>query len=145
LAQDTTHVWLRGDHTATWFHLGIGVSWELTPSLLGLQDRRGIPYPTSGRLNISRVFVHFEDTGYVSVLVDPGQNRNTHERAFDQRTIGWDLAADTLYIKDGVLSVPVGVENKNVTITIHGETPLPARLTLLEWEGNYWQRTRRVN
>lgn len=122
-----------GDFSAITVYIGITYTFSHTLSTLfqrvpaGGNKERVI---LNGRLQLSRLKVHYEDSRNFTVTVTP----------LSRTARAYSLAAtvDT----DGTLSVPVLCRNTDVSIVITNATPTACRITDLEWEGNHYSRSR---
>ncbi|MET3601123.1 hypothetical protein [Martelella mangrovi] len=99
---------------------------------------------TEGRLQIRRVLVNYNRSGYFRIEVTP-YRRSTYTYVFSGRVIGsgknvWgEPVVDT-----GSFKFPVMSNNMQVKIEVINDTPLPTHLLNADWEALYSVRTQRI-
>lgn len=142
----STTVTVTGDYRAAKFIIGRTYESEYQFSQIFVRERLGDGTIgiSQGRLQLLRMLLQYEDTGYFKVEVTP-DFRDTFSYTFSgkivsspQNTVG------SLPIETGNYSFPILARNSGVVITIKSDSPLPLRIASAEWQGNFIIRSRRV-
>lgn len=139
---------LEGDWTANTLVFGIPYECIYVPS--HFQVRRdatggGIAVDSEGRLQVQRMTIQYDRTGYFEVYVDPVGRENVYSMIFNGRISG--SATNVIGappIATGKLKVPIYSKNDRVTITIKSASYLPFSLLALSWSGLYTIKSRSV-
>jgi hypothetical protein len=127
-----TTVAATGDFSAVEVVIGITYTFSHTFSTIFQRYGQNAEALTTGRLQLSRLRLDYEDTRGFTVSVTP-LGRPTRSKSVDE-------SADS----DGTLTMPVQCRNKDAIITITNSQPTQLRITGAEWEGNYYSRSKNV-
>ncbi len=98
----------------------------------------------AGRMQLRRMIISFNDTGYFRAEVTPFR-RDTFRSIFSGRVIGSGhniLGAPS--IEQGRFRFPISGRNEDIKIEIVNDTPLPCALLSAEWEATFIIRSRRT-
>lgn len=144
--QDT--IVLDGDWTA--HTMVFGITYECTYVPSAFQVRRealggGLAVDSEGRLQVQRMTLQYDRTGYFKVNVDPIGREGVYEYIFNGRVSG--EVTNTIGvppIDTGTFKVPIYSRNDRVTITISSDSYLPFSLLAVSWVGLYTIKSRSV-
>lgn len=98
----------------------------------------------AGRMQLRRMIVTFNDSGYFRAEVTPFR-RDTFRSIFSGRVIGSGhniLGAPS--VEQGRFRFPISGRNEDIKIEIINDTPLPSALLSAEWEATFIIRSRRT-
>ena len=96
---------------------------------------------TEGRLQLRKMGLNYNDTGYLRVEVTP-TGRDTGSYVFSGRTLGNSSATLGAYaIAEGRLIVPLMTRNTSAVINVINDSPHPSSLVSADWEGMYVKRS----
>lgn len=142
-----TGVLLSGDWTTQPVYIGIPYEFRYTFSTLHLRETSsngGQAAVTQGRVQLRRVSVLYDRTGYFRAEVTPRQ-RDTFTKVFSGRVVGsGQNLIGQVAIEEGVFAFPVASKNDQVTIELVNDTFLPCAFLSADWEAFYTTRSRRI-
>ncbi|CAB4165321.1 hypothetical protein UFOVP823_30 [uncultured Caudovirales phage] len=126
-----------GDFTSEEFYVGKNYTFEKTFSPIILRDRTtGAPL-TGGRLQVSRMFLNYGDTGYFRVLVTPA-SRDTYTYPLGAYQLGSGTTPlGEIPLLSGEFKFPVLANNLKVSIKVQSDAPFPLKLLNGDWEGQF--------
>ena len=135
---------LQGDTTGypLWFGTPFTTTYTFSP--LYYRDTTANSVIQEGKLQLLKLDVSFQNTGYFRVEITPsGRSTKVHEYC------GWQIG-DALPDVDSppamrttVRSFPVFANNEKVLIQLINDTALPSSFTRVEWKGNFVPKTRK--
>lgn len=121
---------------------GCSYSSYFTPTYPLVLDKNGVAI-TTGRLTVTRLAVSYADTSGFSAEVTANKLTDTQE--FNGRILGdEDNLIDREPVTTGQVSVIVGREARDYTLTLHARDWFPFNITSLEWVGQFFNRTQRM-
>ena len=98
----------------------------------------------TGRLQLNKMTVSYEDSGYFEVRVTP-KARETYTYRFTGKVLGdseFKLGVDGLL--SGVFAFPIQSRNLETTITLTNDSHLPSTFQAAEWEGEFITYSQRI-
>jgi hypothetical protein len=98
---------------------------------------------TDGRLQMRRWLLVYGESGHFEVHVTP-LNREKHVYTFANGVIG-SYPTGTFELQSGSFAFPVLSKNDSVTVELVSDSHLPCSFTSLEWEGEFFIRSKRVS
>ena len=127
----------EGDWRTDKFYVGKLYTFNATLSQITARDRTtGAPL-TQGRLQLSRCYVNYGDTGYLRAVVTPGQ-RETFSYPLTAHQLGTsETLLGAIPLHSGTFRFPVMANAANVSIQLISEAPFPLKLLNGDWEGQY--------
>lgn len=140
----TTTVRANGDFSAAAAIVGIPFEQEVQLSKLFARETRDTSRTiTSGRLQLSRVQINFQDTGFFKFSVKPAF-RDEQSFTFNGRRVGFgDNLVGTVAIADsGSFPVPVQTDASTARIRILNDTEKPMTITSIDYRGFFNELTR---
>lgn len=97
-----------------------------------------------GRIQLRRMSLLYNDTGYFRVEVTPTR-RGTYTYIFSGRVVGSGKnLIGKVSIEEGKFRFPIGAKNDQVTIEIVNDSFLPCHFLSAEWEAFYAIRSQRL-
>lgn len=118
---------------------------ELTHFMIKQRGDSGVTVDDEGRLQITRMKLNFNESGYFEVHVDFGDPRDSHVYQHTARVLGSGVnKINDLPFETGSILIPIMGLNKNTTISIRSDAPTCVSLLGYTWEGNYIKRTRSI-
>lgn len=138
----TTTARATGDFSANPVYVGRSYTMRHRLSELYFKDQQNLTIQ-SGKLQIRRMSVNFDDTGYFRVEVTaPG--RTTKSYPFTGKVLGTSsMILGTPNIASGTHKFPILTQNKDCVIEFVNDSPLPCALQSGEWEGEFTIKSRR--
>lgn len=132
-----------GDYSGKHVFFGVHIpfTYEFSKFLIKKTDEYGsTSTEDSGRLQLRRAWVNYEDSGQFTVSV---QNLSrTFEYDMGGNRIGSDkMVLGKLNLGTGQYRFPVVGNARVNTVTIYSEAPTPLNIIGCGWEGNYTRRT----
>lgn len=98
----------------------------------------------AGRMQLRRMTVTYDQTGYFRVEVTPFR-RDTFHSVFSGRVTGSGRnIIGVPSLEDGRFRFPISGRNEDIKIEIANDTPLPCALLSAEWEATFIIRSRRT-
>jgi hypothetical protein len=134
---------VQGDQRYSSFYVGMAytMSVELTRPALRKQTANGVEVITSGRFQVRRGSLTFNDSVSFRVRVKAiGRAEFTKDYSSFQLGDEEALLGSPAKPRDGSFEFPVFAPNDQVTITLEAESPFPANLLSLNWEALYTVR-----
>jgi hypothetical protein len=108
-----------------------------------VRDQNGLP-KQGGRLQLRTLSVRYSNTGFFKLNVT-AENRPVFSQSFGGLTLG---DTNTTPGRDpktsGKARVLIGCKNDRVAIDLVNDSPLPSKFIDAEWEGEYFERAKRV-
>lgn len=119
--------------------------YELSPITYKQTTQNGsIKSDTQARLQIRRISINYESTGFFQVRVTP-KGRDPYIYTYTGKTLGDESTTlGAISLGTGKFSVPIGCKNTEVKIEILSDEPLPLALMSINWEGHYVKRSKSV-
>lgn len=128
--------------SGTGLMVGYGQAASFTPTNPFVKDRQDKPI-TTGRLVVSRLVVAFSDTSAIDA--DVTHSDTTTRYPLSSMIVGNAGAMiGRQPIVTGQVSVAIGRESREYTITFNARDWLPMTLTTLEWVGQFYHRPQRI-
>lgn len=138
----STTVRAVGDYSASTCFVGRAYAMRYTFSTLYYRDDKGAVQ--AGRLQIARMFLAYDRSGYFRVEVTP-LARETYSYLFTGKVLGAaSLLLGTPGIHTGIFRFPVKCRNEDALITIVNDSALPSTIQSAEWEGEFVMHSQRV-
>lgn len=98
----------------------------------------------AGRMQLRRMTVTFNDSGYFRAEVTP-YRRDTFRSIFSGRVVGsGHNILGVPSVEEGRFRFPISGRNEDIKIEIVNDTPLPSALLSAEWEATFIIRSRRT-
>ncbi len=147
----TTTVAATGNHSGQTFILGIPYDLQYRFSHQYVRESTGTNTSIgekmtiqTGRLQMRRYTISYQDTGFFTVDVQPtGRTLKTY--TFDHKQVSLvGSQPDRIALRTGAFRVPIMTNNEEFTIDLKTNSYLPAQFIQAEWEGNYITRTKRL-
>lgn len=147
LSTGTDTLVIAGDQTSTPLWIGEQYTFKYVfsePTLQVASQRGGMAPVLSGRFQVRRGTLLYEDSGYFKVTVTP-DNQAAYEYLFTGQVIGAGiLTIGAPSVTSGIFKFPVMARHDEVLIEVTNDTPLPTRLLSAEWEASYDRRSTRM-
>lgn len=139
---------LRVPRRLTKFIVGVkyAMRYQFSPFVMREQapGGSGMQAITEGRLQIRKLSVAFNATGYFRTEVTP-KGRDTYQYAFAGRLLGSDLnRIDEPALETSTFHIPVASKSDQVAIEIVNDSHLPCAFLSAEWEGFFVLRSKRM-
>lgn len=127
---------LPGNHQGWGFTIGVVYSFRYVFSkfLIKVEDSTGTRSETTGRLQVRRAWVNYEDSGPFDTIVCGQYKYRMTGRRLGAVTLG-QSAVDT-----GKFQFPVMTNASNCQVEINSDDPTPLALIGAGWSGVYWRR-----
>lgn len=127
---------LPGNHQGKGFTVGVVYQFRYVFSkfLIKTEDATGTRSETTGRLQVRRAWVNYEDSGSFDVVVCGTYKYRMTGRKLGAVTLGMS-AVDT-----GKFQFPVMTNATNCQVMVTSEEPTPLALIGAGWSGVYWRR-----
>ena len=127
---------VKGDWSERQVVIGQNFHSEVKMSRQFLRDGNGLAM-TSGRLQLRKMEVWYDETGYFEVTVEP-DFRDPRRYIYNGREIGSGFNRVQMFpIKSGKFSFLVQGDARSVDITLSSDEFLPFRITSATWVGFY--------
>lgn len=128
--------------TGTGLMVGYGMDASFTPTNPFVKDRQDKPI-TTGRLVVTRMAVTFDDSTAIDADVTHGDTTTSYP--LSALVVGQTSAEiGRQPIATGQVSIAIGREAREYTLTIKARDWLPLTLTTLEWVGQFYNRPQRI-
>lgn len=140
-------VWVNGDLRNTRVTFGEAFEFliELSPFMIKQRGDAGVVAEEEGRLQLTRMTLNFDDSGYFEVKVKYNDPRDPHTYYHTARILGaGNTKMGEMPTETGSITFPIMGLNTNCTITVSSSTPTAMALLGYHWEGNYIKRTRSI-
>jgi hypothetical protein len=99
---------------------------------------------TEGRLQLRKIAVNYDESGYFKVKVTPS-GRDTYNYVFSGKVLGQVSGTIGTYnISEGRFIVPIVSQNIGTNITLENDSPLPSSFLSADWEGFYVKRSKAI-
>jgi hypothetical protein len=133
-----TSITLKDDVSAV--PLAIGIQYSFTYDLSEIVFRTaggqgGERAMTGGRLQVRRLDIVFDRTGYFRVEVVP-TNGDTYTYQQTPKVLA-QYGSSTMVLQEGEIKVPILAQSNQVTIRIINDSPYPCRILNATWVGEY--------
>lgn len=131
-----------GNYSAGTSFIGRRYTQRYRFSTLYYRDEKGAIQ--AGRLQIARMFIAYDKSGYFRIEVTPkAREKNTY--LFTGKVLGdATLILGSPTIHTGVFKFPVQCRNEDVIIELVNDSALPATVQSAEWEGVFVMHSQRV-
>jgi len=147
----TTTVASTGDFSSQVCLLGIPYNMQFRFSKQYIREGTGVSTAVgekmtlqTGRLQMRRWTVTFQDTGFFTVEVN-ADGRDLKTYTFDTKIINLTSAKpDRVQLQTGAFTFPVMSENTKFTCDLKSDSYLPAQFIQAEWEGFFVSHTTRM-
>ncbi len=136
---DTTSIEATGDYSGGQAIVGLPFSQEVQLSKLYYRDAENPQKTlTTGRFQLKRFQVNYQETGYFNVSITPAF-RTEQVFTFNGRVIGSgdNLTGNAAISTSGQYSIPIQTEASTATIKIQNSTELPMIITGVDFTGYY--------
>lgn len=144
---DTTQLILKGDWRNQPFYIGTPYEFRYRFSTMVIKEESvggGQMTIGEGRIQLRKVTVLYNDTGYFRAEVTPFR-RDTYTYTFSGRVVGSGKnLIGKVSIEEGKFTIPVAAKNDQVTIELVNDSFLPCYFLSAEWEAFYTIRSRRI-
>ena len=140
----TTTITANGDLSAGQAVIGLPFDQEVQLSKLFVRETTNTQKTiTSGRLQLRRLQVNFQDTGFFEIKVTPSF-RDEQKFTFNGRRVGFgDNLVGTVAIADsGHFAAPLQVDASTSVIKITNDTEKPMTITSIDYRGFFNELTR---
>ncbi|MAK72036.1 MAG: hypothetical protein CMF19_08340 [Idiomarinaceae bacterium] len=140
----TTTITANGDFSAGQAVIGLPFEQEVQLSKLFVRERTNTSRTiTSGRLQLRRLQVNFQETGFFQIKVTPSF-RDEQTFTFNGRRVGFgDNLVGTVAIADsGHFAAPLQVDASTSVIKITNDTEKPMTITSIDYRGFFNELTR---
>lgn len=118
---------------------------ELSTIMIKQRGQSGITVEDEGRLQLTRMKLNFNESGYFEVHVDHNDPRDNHTYYHTARILGSGVnKIGELPFETGSIILPLMSVNTNCIISIQSKAPTAISLVGYSWEGNYVKRTRSI-
>jgi hypothetical protein len=144
---DTTELTALGDFSEQPVYIGKTYIWHYRPGQIMLRQRDSSgaeTVVTSGRLQLQKMTLTLDRTGYVKAIVTP-RFGNAFEYIFTGRILGsgTNIIGQTS-LESGLWSFPIMSKNDRVTIDLVSDSHLPVRIQSAEWTGLFIAHSQRI-
>lgn len=121
---------------------GYGMAASFTPTNPVVRDKKDRVVST-GRFIVSRIVVTFDDTPAIDAVVKHGDTTATYPLS---SVVVGDPSAEIgrVPLATGQVSVAIGRETREYTLSLNARDWLPMTLTTLEWIGQFFNRPQRL-
>lgn len=140
-------VYFMGDTTDEPLIIGLNYEAYMRMSTLllreGSKSGTGVNATTSGRLQLRRMQINFDRTGFFKVRVTPKGKQGYEYMMTGIQLNNLSSVLGAYALRTGVFRVPLMGNNLELTIEIINDEPIPCQLLNIEWEGFYTARSRR--
>lgn len=138
---------LKGNWTTQPFFIGKVYEMRYRFSTINIKEEAvggGQMTVGEGRIQLRRVSLLYNDTGYFRVEVTPSR-RDTYTYTFSGRVVGSGKnLIGQVSIEEGKFRFPIGAKNDQVTIEVVNDSFLPCHFLSAEWEAFYAIRSQRL-
>lgn len=138
---------VSGDASSANLYIGEDYRFQYTFSEFVLKKQAkggGLATITGGRLQVNKLYVTFDRTGYFRAEVS-AKNRGTYTYPYTGKQLGTSTATiGKPSVSDGTFGFRVNSRSTHATITLINDNFLPCYFTAAEWEGRYERRTSRA-
>lgn len=142
-----TTVVLKGNWTGQPFYIGTPYTFRYKFSTLAVREDAsggGQNVIGEGRLQLRRMSILYDKTGYFRVEVTP-YKRDTYDYVFSGRVVGsGQNVIGKVPIERGKFRFPIMAKNDQVEIEIVSDSFLPCHFLSAEWEGFFILRSKRL-
>ena len=142
-----TTVVLKGDWRNQPFYIGTPYVFRYKLSPLAVREEApggGQNVIGSGRLQLRRMTILYDKTGYFRVEVTPF-NRSTYRYVFSGRVVGSaNNVIGKVVVEGGRFKFPLMGRNDQIEITLINDSYLPCYFLSAEWEGFFTLRSKRL-
>lgn len=149
LENSSTHttVVLKGDWRNQPFYIGTPYVFRYKFSPLAVREEAqggGQNVIGEGRLQLRRMSILYDKTGYFRVEVTPF-NRSTYRYVFSGRVLGSaNNVIGRVLVEGGKFKFPLMARNDQIEITLINDSYLPCYFLSAEWEGFFTLRSKRL-
>lgn len=124
--------------------------YEFTPAYIPATDssRQRTVGVLSGRLQLATWQIHHSNTGRYDVVVKRQNREQDSRHEFWARRLNVQynrLDTEQSVLDTGSVRVPIYSQNTNCRVVVESDSWLPVTLNGATWEGNYSDRSRRIN
>lgn len=115
--------------------------YEFSKFLIKQEDQSGTQTVDTGRLQLRRAWVNYQDTGALKLHV------STPSREFDYTLNGYKLGLQTIgdvSIGSGQYRFPMNGDATHTTLTIESDYPTPVSIIGCGWEASYARKARSI-
>jgi hypothetical protein len=142
-----TTVVLKGNWTGQPFYIGTPYTFRYKFSTLAVREEAsggGQNVIGEGRLQLRRMSILYDKTGYFRVEVTP-YNRDTYSYVFSGRVVGsGQNIIGRVPVERGKFRFPLMSKNDQIEIEIVNDSFLPCHFLSAEWEGFFILRSKRL-
>lgn len=118
---------------------------ELSEIMIKRHGNSGTVAEDEGRLQLTRMKLNFNESGYFEVHVDHNDPRPSNVYYHTARVLGSGVnKTGELPFATGDMLIPIMSLNTNCRISIQSKAPTAVALIGYTWEGNYVKRTRSI-
>ena len=137
---------IKGDLRAFTYVIGVSYNFKYTFSkfLIKQQDGSGgIVTTDTGRLQLRRAWLNYQDSGYCKINVIA--NNRTYTKELTGSEIGYSKSRlNSLNIVTGQIRFPCQGQAQNVEVSLESDTPTPLHIIGAGWEAIYTRRTNQI-
>ena len=119
-------------------------SYEFSPIFVRNKNAGGTTAITSGRLQVTRMAVQYDNTGFFEVNVYPSHRDSYRYVMVSKRTGDKDSRIGRMSVASGTFRFPVMSKNTEVAVRLSSKSYLPCHFLSAEWEGLFYQRAQRL-
>ena len=118
---------------------------QFSQLIIKQQGTAGIVAEDEGRLQVSRMKINFEKSGYFEAQVSYNDSRSPHVYYHTARILGTSSnKMNVMPMETGSMIIPIMSKNNNCQVSIKTQAPTAMSLMGFTWEGNYIKRTRTI-
>lgn len=141
--QTATDVYVDGDLSNKWYTIGTSIKFRYTFSKFLIKkqaDDGSTSTEDSGRLQLRRAWVNYENSGAFTVLVNNGYSQFEYP-VVSPRLGSLDMKVGFELLSDLQHRFPIQGNARTNTVTIESYAATPLNIIGCGWEGNYSRRT----
>lgn len=143
LGKDSVSVTLKGDWSGQKVFLGrvYKMFYEFSRFLIKHEDQNGTVTEDTGRLQLRRAWVNYQDTGALTMVVSNGQT------TYRNQLNGYKLGGQTIgevNLGDGQFRFAMNGDARNTRLTLESDYPTPVSIIGCGWEASYARKARNI-
>lgn len=143
ITMDTTFlVKVKGDASGKWF-MGqkFKMTYEFSRFLIKHEDQNGTVTEDTGRLQLRRAWINYQDTGALIMRVFNGSS--TYENKLNGYTLGQQTVGQT-NIGGGQFRFPMNGDARKTKLILESDYPTPVSIVGCGWEASYARKAQSI-
>lgn len=139
----TTKVTVRGDWSGRKVFVGrvFPMLYEFSRFLIKHEDQNGTVTEDTGRLQLRRAWINYQDTG--ALIMKVTNDTTTYESVLNGYALGAQRIGKT-NIGDGQFRFPMNGDARRTRLTLESDYPTPVSIVGCGWEASYAKKARSI-